>query len=97
MVCCSLFRKALESIIVDMYSLFGGSIEGHNKRDIDYLDEVISDAFFEDNIILAMNNVLIIGNAYAHHGKSEERDVSKDKLTCYVAMRKIAEWLVDCK
>lgn len=97
MVCCSLFRKALESIIMDAYSLFGGSIKGHNKRDIDNLDEVIPDAFFDDNIILEMNNVRIIGNAYAHHGESEERDVSKDKLTCYVAMKKIAEWLVDCK
>ena len=46
-VCCSLFRKALESIIVDVYSLFGGSIEGHNKRDIDNLDEVIPDAFLK--------------------------------------------------
>lgn len=97
MVCCSLFRKALESIIVDVYSLFGGSIEGHNKRDIDNLDEVIPDAFYDDNIILEMNNVRIIGNAYAHHGESDERDVSKDKLTCYIAMKKIAEWLADCK
>ncbi|MBR6660616.1 MAG: DUF4145 domain-containing protein [Bacteroidales bacterium] len=96
-VCCTLFRKALESIINDVYSLFGSSVKGHNKLDIDNLDNVVPDKFYDDSIQVEMHNIRIIGNAYAHRGENFEYDVNKDKFTCYVAMKNIARWLVECK
>lgn len=30
-ICCTLFRKTLESILNDVYSLFGHSVIGRNK------------------------------------------------------------------
>lgn len=64
-VCCTLFRKALESILNDVYSLFGSSVKGHNKLDIDNLDNVVPDKFYDDSIQVEMHNIRIIGNAYA--------------------------------
>lgn len=96
-VACGQFRKALESVIDDVYSLFGETVDGHNKRDIDNLEYIVPRPFYDDNIILEMNNVRIIGNAYSHRNDDDERDVEKDRLTCYVAMKKISQWLVGCK
>lgn len=96
-VCCSLFRKALESILNDVYSLFGHSVIGQNKLDIDNLDKVIPDKFHDDNIILEMHNIRIIGNAYTHRNDNFDRDAKIDRYTCYVAMKTIARWLIECK
>lgn len=94
-VCCSLFRKALESVINDIY---GYSASGYsNKRDIDGLRYVIPEPFYDDKIILELNNLRIIGNAYAHLNGDEERDAYNDRLTCYVAIKEISSWLVKCK
>ena len=48
-------------------------------------------------VILELNNLRIIGNAYAHLNGNEERDAYNDRLTCYVAIKEISSWLVKCK
>lgn len=82
-VCCSLFRKALESVIndiYDIYDLYGYSASGYsNKRDIDGLRYVIPEPFYDDKIILELNNLRIIGNAYAHLNGDEERDAYNNR------------------
>lgn len=96
-VCCTLFRKALESILNDVYSLFGSSVRRHNKLDIYNLNKCVPVEFYYDNIISEMHNIRIIGNAYTHIDKNLDRDVNKDRRTCYMAMKKIVGWLVECK
>lgn len=44
-----------------------------------------------------MHNIRIIGNVYVCRDENFEYDVNKDKFTCYVAMKNIARWLVECK
>ena len=95
-VCCARFRKALESILNDVYFLFGRSVKGHIKLDIDNLGDVIPDKFHDDSIILEMHNIRIIGNAYIHRNDNFDRDANKDRYTCYVAMKNIAKWLIEC-
>lgn len=97
-ICCSQFRKALESVINDIYDLYGYSAGGYsNKQDIDGLRYVIPEPFYDDKIILEMNNLRIIGNAYAHLNGDEKRDAYNDRLTCYIAIKEISSWLVKCK
>ena len=94
-VCCSLFRKALESIISDVYSVIDKGQYDTLKEDIDHLRYIIPDKLYNDNIILEMTNIRIIGNAQIHDSdESLERDVQKDAQTSYIAMKKIADWLV---
>lgn len=61
------------------------------------MDEVIPDKFQDDNIILEMHTIRIIGNAYTHRNDNFDRDANKDRYTCYVAMKTIARWLIECK
>ena len=94
-VSCSLFRKALESLLSDVYSIVGKEPDGSLKDNTDYLSNIIPDKFYDDNIVLEMTNVRIIGNAQIHDNEeSAERDVKKDCQTSYIAMKKIAEWFV---
>ena len=95
-VCCSLFRKALESLVSEIYSIVGKEPYGSLKENTDYLRDIIPGKFYDDNIALEMANVRIIGNAQIHdNDESAERDVKKDCQTSYIAMKKIAEWFVD--
>lgn len=95
-VSCSLFRKALESLLSDVYSIVGKEPDGSLKDNTDYLRKIIPYNFYDDNIILEMVNVRIIGNAQIHdNNDSIERDVKKDCQTSYIAMKKIAKWFVD--
>lgn len=97
-VCCSQFRKALESVINDIYNLYGYSAGGYsNKQDIDGLRYVIPEPLYDDKIIFELNNLRNIGNAYAHFNGDEVRDAYNDRLTCYVAIKEISSWLVKCK
>ena len=94
-VCCSQFRKALESVINDIYNLYGYLAGGYsNKQDIDGLRYVIPEPFYDDKIIFELNNLRNIGNAYAHFNGDEVRDAYNDRLTCYVAIKEISSWLV---
>ena len=58
---------------------------------------MIPEPFYDDKIILELNNLRIIGNAYAHLNGDEERDAYNDRLTCYVTIKEISSWLVKCK
>lgn len=44
-----------------------------------------------------MHNLRIIGNNYVHNSPEEERDSIKDRLTCYCAMKRISEWMINLK
>ena len=97
-VCCSQFRKAFESVINDIYNLYGYLAGCYsNKQDIDGLRYVIPEPFYDDKIIFELNNLRNIGNAYAHFNGDEVRDAYNDRLTCYVAIKEISSWLVKCK
>lgn len=61
------------------------------------MDKVIPDKFYDKSVILEMHNIRIIGNAYTHRNDNFELDANKDRYTCYVAMRTIAMWLIECK
>ena len=65
-VCCSLFRKALESLVSEIYSIVGKEPYGSLKENTDYLRDIIPGKFYDDNIALEMANVRIIGNAQIH-------------------------------
>lgn len=96
-MCCKNFRMVLESIIGDIYTLFGKKPGCKLKHNIDHLNKIVPDVFFNSNIITEMHNLRIIGNAYSHYNYNKTRDVDKDRKTCTVAIKKIAEWLVECK
>lgn len=98
-VSCSKFRIALESVIDDIYKLYGYSIDGYsnNKRDIDGLRDVIPEPFYDDKIIRELHNLRNIGNAYVHLNDDRDCDSYNDRLTCFIAMKEISSWLVECK
>ena len=98
-VCCSKYRIALESVVDDIYKLYGCSIDGYsnNKRDIDGLRDVIPEPFYNDKITYELHNLRNIGNTYAHLNDDRDCDAYKDRYTCFFAMKEISCWLVDCK
>lgn len=95
-ISCHLFRKVLESLLKDYYSLFGNSPKGHIKRDIDNLSNIVPDIYLRPDIINEMNILRTIGNNYTHENNSEQ-DPLKDRVTCYYATMKISKWLIECK
>ena len=92
--CCKNFRMALESAIYDIYEILGkDSADANLKSNIDRLSSIIPSGFQKDELIFEMNNVRLIGNDYAHFSV-DEKDPFKDRLTCYCAMKKIADWMI---
>lgn len=94
--CCEKFRKALEAAIDDTYRILKCKNTSSNVcRSINKLEDIIPERFFLDEIISEMHNLRIIGNNYVHNSSEEERDSMKDRLTCYCAMKRISEWMIN--
>ena len=92
--CCKNFRMALESAVCDIYVLLKKNLSDSKlKSNIDRLPSIIPSKFSTDELIHEMNNVRLIGNDYAHFSV-DEKDPFKDRLTCYCAMKKIADWII---
>lgn len=92
--CCTKFRQALESSVSDIYSIMRHQTPEKLNERIEYLEQIVPDRYLDHTIIYEMHCVRIIGNCYIHNS-SNNRDSSKDRLTCYTAMLKIAKWQVD--
>lgn len=96
--CCEKFRKALEAAIDDIYRILKCKNTSSNVcGSINELEDIIPERFFSDEIISEMHNLRIIGNNYVHNSSEEERDSIKDRLTCYCAMKRISEWMINLK
>lgn len=95
-VACGLFRKVLESEVSDMYRLLGKTKNNNLLQDINNLGKLLPCGIGKDKLMHEMHNVRIIGNAYNHY-TDKQRDVKKDKKTCYLALRTISSELVKLK
>ena len=96
--CCEKFRKALEAAIDDIYRILKCKNTSSNVcGSIKTLEDLIPERFFSDEIISEMHNLRIIGNNYVHNSSEEDCDSIKDRLTCYCAMKRISEWMINLK
>lgn len=93
-ICCEKFRQALESSVKETSSIL--DIPSSNRtlfEQIDDLDIHIPSIFHSDKLIEEMHILRTIGNKYVHNS-FEDSTPESDRLTCYCAMKNIAEWMV---
>ena len=96
-ICCEKFRQALESSIKEILSILNIPIEDSSgkslKSQIDDLTTYIPSNFHSDKLIEEMHILRTIGNKYVHNS-FEDSTPKSDRLTCYCAMKNVAEWMV---
>ena len=76
------------------YKILGKTNNNTLFKNIDNLSILLPKNKYNQEIIKELHKVRIIGNAYTHNSE-KVRDVSKDKKTCYLALKKTSLWLVD--
>ena len=79
-----------------MYRLFGKTKTNNLLQDMNNLGKILLLDIDKERLIHEMHNVRIIGNAYNHY-TDKQRDVKKDRNTCYLALRTISSQLVKLK
>lgn len=93
-ICCEKFRQALEASAREIYGILNRPIKYKSiKRQIDDLASSIPYEFRNDKVVEEMHILRTIGNKYVHNS-AEGSNPESDRLTCYCAMKSVAEWMV---
>lgn len=90
--CCKYFREVLESALNDIYKILNDTKPEDTFEQIKNLKNY--PLFTKEDLITELHNIRIIANDY-NHFTEEEKNPTKDRYTCYCAILKIEEWIVN--
>ncbi|MBO5141395.1 MAG: hypothetical protein J6C46_00060 [Clostridia bacterium] len=90
--CCKYFREVLESALNDIYKILNDTKPEDTFEQIKNLKNY--PLFPKEDLITELHNIRIIANNYNHFSE-EEKNPTKDRYTCYCAILKIEEWIVN--
>lgn len=93
-IACDRFRNSLECILdhIDVtLKIEKDDCDLYNR--IEVLRQLPED-LINHSIIDEMHTLRSVSNLY-HHYYDEDRDPSKDRVTCYVALLKVCKWFVE--
>ena len=93
--CCKYFREVIESALNDIYKILNDTKPGDTFEQITNLSKIIPPRFPKEDLITELHNIRIIANNYNHFTEGEEKNPTKDRYTCYCAILKIEEWIVN--